>query len=76
MNKQQWISLSEYEQKVYEQLGDKPVIKMLKEQEIPFENWGANIHRMVDQGMGAVRETRVLMISDENIAALAEQIKL
>lgn len=58
-----WISVEEFEQKVYELLGDKPVIKMLRKQNIPFDKWGENVYGLIDKALGSVREVRVLLPS-------------
>lgn len=56
---ERWVSVEEYKNIAIKALEDKPVIKMLMGQNIPFEKWAANIQKMVDEAMGAVREVRV-----------------
>lgn len=60
---EEWISLKEYEQKVLQLLADKPVIKMLVQNGLPFEKWGNNINNLIDKELGATRELRVKMPS-------------
>lgn len=59
--KEEWISIGDYEKLALKKLSDKPVIKMLLNDKKcgSFKDWPSNIHRMIDEAMGATRETRV-----------------
>lgn len=65
VQKEEWISIGEYEKLAIKKLADKPVIQMLLNDKKcgSFKDWPSNIHRMIDEAMGATREVRVKLPS-------------
>lgn len=55
--KDDWITEEEYLKMVDGIMDEYPVLREMKSRNIPYDKWGANLKKLVDEKFGAIRQT-------------------